>query len=311
MRLLSPLRIGLPLLTAVSSLHAQTTVVVGPTNPGSFSPIAGVTYDDNGTPVIQTSEPTTVTTRSTAVNLTGLTLANGSALDVFNFGGAQVSLGNFATAQPSGIGILQSDGSQVALNAGTAAFTSAAEAMLQSPNLNSYLYYDGISPDPAPMTADFSINFRFAFESSDYILVQERFGNTYFELTALDINGSPITGANVLQFGGPTTGGAPHTRYDWESGFANATYQSTQSYDFTVAEISQFFEGTGVAAVPIFGFSIDNDGEADVKFFGASDDTFLNNPFNPAIPGSAPVPEPHVALLSFFASLGLLLKRRR
>lgn len=298
------------MMFSLGVLQAQSTVLVGPGNPGSFSPILEVSYSDNGSPLTQTTPHTgPLMNRSTPVNLTRIILQGGKALDIFNFEAAQTSLGNFASAQPNGIGILESDGTQVPLNGGTAAFRTALDTMLQTPNLNSYLYYDGINPDPADGTPDFDVNFRFSFQPTDHILVQERFGNTFFELTALDINGNPIAGANVLKFG--ENGGAGYSVYDWNSGFASSTYQTSQAYAFTVTETSKFFEGSAAAEQPVFGFRIDNDGEADVKFFGASDDTFLNNTFNPAIPGSSPIPEPANSLLALLSLSLVGLQRRR
>lgn len=307
---LSKLLLGSPLLLAPSVALAQSVVLVGP-NEGNFAPVDTVVLDDNGTTVVQTSsQPNgTLFQRSTPVNLQSIGLQNGDTLDIFNFGGLDLTLENLGDFQPAGIGVLESDGTQTLLNDsnGTAAFENAAEGALQNANLNSYIFYDGISQDPQAGTADYRIDFRFAFESTDYLVVQERNGNTFFDLTALDINGVPIEGANVLRFG--ENGGPALSVFDFNTGFANANFQSAQSFAFTVAEISEFFEGTGIEEVPIFGFEVDNDGEADVKFFGASDDTFLNNPVNQDIPGVAAIPEPSVSVL--MASLALFAFRRK
>ena len=99
----------------------------------------------------------------------------------------------------------------------------------------------------------------------------------------------PIAGANVLQFG--ETGGANFSVYDWNTGYANPGLEANQEMAFSIVESSLFFGGAATATPqPVFGFRIDNDGEADVKFFGASEDTFLNNPLNPNIPGAAAIP---------------------
>ena len=273
---------------------AQNVVLVGPNQSGTISPIEQVTLNDNGTIVVQNeSQPTSTNIqRSTPVTVSQIVLENGDELDIFNFEGAEVVLQNLAVQSPAptGIGVIQSDGTQVTLSGdGPTAFADALEVSLGDPNINTYVFYDGVTPDPTENTPDYDLEFRFAFEPDDYIFVQERNGNTFFQLTPLDINGNPIAGANILQFG--EEGGANFSVYDWNTGYANSSLQNEQEYAFSVAETSLFFSGDATAAPqPVFGFRIDNDGDADVKFFGASEDDFLNNPFNPDIPGTPALP---------------------
>ncbi len=167
-----------------------------------------------------------------------------------------------------------------------------------------FSYYDGTSGLPAAGTSDYDLLFARGFLTDDFILVSERNGNTFFTIVPLDGSGNVISGANALRFGGPTTLAA-HTAYDWRSGYATATYQNTQDFGFSVASVEKFFEGTGVTPEAIYGFRIDNDGDADVKFLGLSDDDFSNNPFNPQF-----VPEPSTWITSMLGSL-LLFRRRR
>ena len=298
----------IPLL-AVSLPSIATSAVLNVTPGVNNAPIAEVTFNNGGNLVTQTSsQPTTVNNQtSTAVAIENIKLTSGVTLDVFNFSSVNVNLQGLATpagSSISNIGVLQSDGTQVNLNGpgGANAFSSALAASFQNSDVNNYLYYDNTVNPPAA-TIDFSVDFLFSLEAADYLLVQERHGNTFFEITPLDISGNPIAGANVLKFGG--SGGLPQSVYDWNSGFSSSSYQSAQTYGFSVAEVSKFFEGTGIAEVPIFGFSIDNDGQADVKFYGASDNSFTNNPQNPDF-----VPEPSSAILVFLG-LGLISRRRR
>jgi hypothetical protein len=72
---------------------------------------------------------------------------------------------------------------------------------------------------------------------------------------------------------------------------------SDQAMAFTVASAAKFFEGSQTAPQTVFGFRVDNDGEADVKFVGFS--------------GNSPIPEPSSALLSALSVLGLMLRRKR
>lgn len=306
---------ALGILTLLPLSASAATVIVTPGN--NNVPIDEVTFNDNGMTVVQSSsQPTTTNNqRGTPLTITNVRLTNGDNLDVFNFDGVRVELGNLGTSPGSsisGIGAFLPDGTNVPLNGpgGTAAFVSAAEAALQSSDLNSYIYYDSLSAQPPSGTIDYRVHMRFAFEPTDYLLVQERNGNTFFELTALDINGNPIPDANVLNFGGTNT--TPHTVYDWNTGFASDTYQTNQEYAFTVAEVSLFFAGTTATPQPVYGFAIDNDGQADTKFFGLSDNTFRDNPFNPTIPGPDPIPEPSGPLsIGILLSLGFMVRNRR
>ena len=275
---------------------AQNVILVGPNQPGTISPVAQVTLDDNGTTVVQNnSQPTTTNfKRSTPVFIEEIVLANGEMLELFNFEGSDVVLQNFANEQPTGIGVVESDGTITTLagaapDNGPVAYEAALERMFEDSNIIAYSFYDGVNPDPTAGLTDYDLNFRFAYQPDDYIYVQERNGNTFFQLTPLDINGDPIAGANILQFG--EGGGVPFSVYDWNTGYANNALQNEQEMAFSIVGASLFFGGAATATPqPVFGFRIDNDGEADVKFFGAAEDTFLNNPMNPNIPGSDPIP---------------------
>lgn len=259
---------------AMSSSHAATLDITVAS--GNISPIAKVVLDDNGTIVTQTSSQSgVIATRATELNLVSVELVSGVELTEFSVG-LDVVLQGFATWQPtSGIGVLNSDGTQTNLVAGAAnieAFRLAALDTISNSNLNNYIFYDGIQPSAPPSgTPDFDIIYQVPFLPDDYILVQERNGNTFFELTPLDVNGDPIAGANTLRF---------DSQYDWNTGYANSSYQSGQPYEFSVTLASNFFVGTSVTPQPVYGFRIDNDGQADVKFFLLSDDPFPPPPTN-------------------------------
>jgi hypothetical protein len=68
-----------------------------------------------------------------------------------------------------------------------------------------------------------------------------------------------------------------------------------------VASGSKFFDGTTETPGPIYGFRIDNDGEADVKMVVISDTPFENRLG----------PEPSTSLLGLGAGLLFLLSRNR
>jgi hypothetical protein len=192
------------------------------------------------------------------------------------------------------------DNGTITTTSNLAAYQAALAATTQDTDLLNYSFYDGVSNMPAGGVHDYDMLFERAFNPQDHILVSERWGNTYFTLRALDATGNPISGANLLRFGYPT--GSAYTLYDWNSGYASSTYINSQAFAFTVAETSLFFNGTSVAPQPVFGFRVDNDGEADVKFFGLSDNSFADNPA---------IPEPSAFLLACGAMVAVFSRRRR
>jgi hypothetical protein len=277
--------------------------------PGTNSvTIQRVVYTINGNDVIQTTEATGVSNvGDTEVSVKSIRINNGGVvdLDYINNAGATVLNVNPGLASISGIGVFD-NGVSTPSNGGLAAFATAMAATTTNSDLRNFSYYDQLSPGPpTPGVPDYDLVYVKAMQPNDYLLVSERFGNTYFEVTPLDMTGSPISGANVLRFGGSVTGPG-YSVYDWNTGYAAAGNQPTQAQAFTVASVSKFFEGTAVTPSAVYGFRIDNDGEADTKILVMSDNPFGDNPPNPML-----VPEPSTCVFSIGSCLGLLLRRNR
>ena len=264
-------------------------------------PITSVVYEVDGNTVVQSAEANGVSVnRNQPVYLKSVTINQGGspvALDSFNSLGATVSNINFSVST-SGVGVF--DNGTITTTSNLAAYQAALAATTQDTDLLNYSFYDGVSNMPPGGVSDYDMLFQRAINPEDHILVSERWGNTYFTLRALDANGNYIAGTNLLRFGHPT--GSAYTLYDWNSGYASSTYQSSQAFAFTVAGSSLFFAGTAVAPQPVFGFRVDNDGEADVKFFGLSDNSFADNPI---------IPEPSSSVLLLGGLLALLSRRKR
>lgn len=176
------------------------------------------------------------------------------------------------------------------------AWITAAQNVLNSADINSMLAHDSGGMLNA---YDYDVLFANPIAVTDYVLVAERNGNTYFELTPLDSSGNVITGANILRFGFPT--GAAHTRYDFRTGVIAAgdagigNGASGQDHAMSVAAASLFFDttfGATASEQPIYGFRVNNDGQADVLFFGLT-----------------PIPEPGTGIVSALA-VGFLATRR-
>jgi len=281
---------------------------------GSYVPITRVSYTqswDNET-IIQTDPATgVISTNDNSVFINWIEVNVGTAeepelliIDIYNFEGAEVRNVNFTT-DTTGVAVWQNG--TVTTTSNLDAWKDAMIGTTQDSDMMNYVYYDGtLTNMPVRPTADFDLLFRYSFVTTDYIVVMERDGNTFFELTAIGADGNPIEGANILRFGHPTLGS--HLMYDWRTGYAAQSYFPGQDMGFTVASIAKFFEDTDVDEADqfVYGFRIANDGNADVKFFGASDDPFTNNPINPLL-----IPEPATAGLLALGTLVVLRRRSR
>ena len=269
-------------------------------------PITRVNYTIDGSAVSQASEASGVSVnRNAPVFLRSVIVNDGGVsktLDSFNSLGAIVANLNL-TSSTSGVGVFKNGSLTTTSNLG--AFATSLAGITQDTDLLNYNYYDSVSNMPSGTVADYDLLFQKGLESTDFVLVSERFGNTFFSIVPLNQSGAVIAGANILRFGGPTTLGA-YQSYDWNSGYASSTYNNAQAFAFSVAKVGKFFEGTPVAPQSVFGFRIDNNGEADVKFFGLSDNSFIDNPTNP----NPAIPEPSAALLSALGALALLRRKR-
>ncbi len=298
-RIISLISIGL-----ATAGHAVTINVL----PGVNNvPITRVTYEIPGSPdVVQRTPEIGVTgpLTNTAVTVKSVQVNNGGLLVDLNFVntmGATVINMNPELASISGIGVFN-HGNTTPSNGpgGLAAYTAALESTASDFDLRNFAYYDYVpSGSPTSGVPDYDILYAQPMAPTDYLLVSERNGNTYFEVTPLKQDGTPYEFANKLLFGGP--GGAPYTVYDWNSGFAAAGNFPDQAQAFSVASASKFFEGTTETPGPIYGFRIDNDGEADVKMVVIS-----NTPFEGRL-----VPEPSTFLLGLGAGLIFVFKRNR
>ncbi len=267
-------RIGLALGAAAALVSASvlTMLPAGAANPdvvitagsGDVS-ITEVQLNDNGTPLTQGSEAPrsgvgrVSDTDDDPVNFSNITINDGGAvvLDEFNIVGVTAQNFNFA-GDTGGVYTFENG---VTTQVGTAGFEDAVNRAVRSLDLRDYLGYDSVTGTDTPF--DFDIVFDAPLRNSDYVLVSERDGNTFFGLIALDKNGNVIDGSNRIEFDGP---------YAWNTGFAPSN-QVGQPMFFTVIDVEQFNIVT--ADQPIYGFRVDNFGEADVKFFGLAPDPFL------------------------------------
>ncbi len=264
---------GLTLLMG-SSLYAQNPlhIVLGSNN----EPITEVKFNYDGNDIIQTQGQSGNTATNLPVNLEYFEINGTTKLYINDFG--NVVRNNNFSSQTSGVGIYK-EGSFIETDA-MGNFEAVLDEAINDRNLMQFLYYDGQSN--VPTGSDFDIFFAKGLTSGDYVAVGERNGNTDFSITPLDELGNPITNSTTLLFGetdGVNSGNGT-TKYDWDIGYAPTNY-ATQSMIYSVVDASLF----NVGSETIFGFRIDNNGNADVKFFGLSDDGFADSPTNPKIGG--------------------------
>ncbi len=292
-------------LSCASLAAAQTIIDVNPDRPDgqNFAPITQLVLNDtlNNNQVVQNAEIAgtgIAFSRNTPFNLESVTVDDGGPVELgFTTIVNTIVLQGFGidgqTPSNGGVSVFSADGSEVVLApnaAARAAWREAAARGLESDDLLNYILYDGgPSPLPPGSTPDWDVVYSYALEPQNYLMVMERDGNTFFEVLPLDAAGNPIPGANLLRFGdcdGAPNGGCGGSLqvYDWNVGLAHSTYQSGQPMALSVAPITKFFEGTSVPLADqlVFGLRVDNDGGADVKFFGLSNEPII---FNEPLPG--------------------------
>lgn len=132
---------------------------------------------------------------------------------------------------------------------------------LSSTNLRDYVDYAGGSSGRLEQSDhDFDVSFA-PLTNKDFLVVMERFGNSTFDLRALDANGEVISGSDRLTF----------RAYSWNTGHAPSD-QGGQAMFFSVIDIDKFNVDTNLNSIS--GFRVNNDGGADFKFFTISDDSF-------------------------------------
>jgi|GEM_PF-5831190 len=260
--------------------------------------ITQVTYNDNGSIVVQNSSTSSNNNAPTPVDLLFIELSQSGGgsvtLDEFNTGVVSAVALNFPETET---GFEAYVGPDVIGTTDIAAFQAALQEIYSNTSLRDYVNKaqnaNANNPD-----GDYDIFYQFALSNDDYIVVAERDGNSEISLRALDAFGSVIAGSETLVFQG---GG--NSAYTWDTGYRSALDDNTsdQTLELSVVDISLF--GT---SEDIFGLRVVNDSGADNKLFIASDDSFSNNAPNPV------VPEPSAAglLAALAALLHVALSRR-
>ncbi len=259
----------------ITNAQAPTVDVVLGTN---NIPITEVKLEYNGTEITQTSGVLSpLTTVAFPVNLIHFKIDDGGikTIPFYNDQGLKIKNNNF-TGSVTGVGVYSNGNTTLASSADWA---DSMEAAMKNKDLASYMFYDAVSN--IPPGNDFDLLWTYGFTKDDYFVVGERFGNTFFTITPLGSNGDTIPGASNVRFGfvNGTSSGNGSDKYDWSIGYAPPS-NTNQAFMYTAIDVELFNTDS-----TIFGIRVDNNGEADVKFFAVSDSTFTNNPVNPNLGG--------------------------
>ncbi len=217
--------------------------------------ITSVVMTHGGDTITQTSSQSRVLNRDAQpVEMVSITIDDNGiemTLDASEVVGADVSNIQF----PDGLRGVRTLENGDRTEVGSAGFETAVERVLTSTDIRDYLAYDGLSPKATNWAEDFDFVFEQPMRNDDYMIVFERNGNTFFELTPLDADGNKIADAAPVKFDKP---------YAWNTGYSPSDLGSQPMW-FTVVDIEAF--GVDTSETPIWGFQINNDGQADVKFF--------------------------------------------
>jgi hypothetical protein len=269
------------LLTAQPAVQADLIDIVA-TGPGAnVETISQVVMDVTTTAgtnlVIQNTPDLSASKEASSAMLRSVTTSN-IVLDQFNPLTPTIHNETF----PASAGNIEVFTPSAAVNVADANFFDELANMHSTGDLMQYLRVDSTTVEPM-----WDIRYGATFSSNDYLIVEERNGNTTFTIEALDQLGNTIAGSDILSFDASS--------YQWDIGYANALDPfSNQSQVMSVLSFDLFNTST-----PIGGFRIHDTGRADFKFFIGSSST------------AAPEPSA-LSLAAFlaFASIGRRSRRR-
>ena len=231
--------------------------------------------DNDGMGMFQDTQDTPSTGTTTAVNsatLVSLDTAAGLLTD-FNFATPSIENATFPTTLD--IAVFTPTG---AIEDTEAGFLDALAGTYSNGDLANYLGVDGSNG-----LAVWDVVYDVPLNTNDFLIFEERDGNTTFELQALDEDGDLIADGNTLLFNADS--------YQWSIGYSNE-FDGSNAQPQVLGVID--FDLFG-ADEPIGGFRVTNTGRADFKFFV----------------GALAVPEPATCGFIFLLSLPCLARRRR
>lgn len=262
-------------IACTTSVNANIVDIVASGPNGNVATISQVVLDVTTTAgggIVTQNTPSNLNLEATRAVLESINTSAGR-LVAFNADTPTIQNPNFPNASAN-IEVFNNGG---ATNVASPDFLDALAGIHSSGDLVEYLRVDGTN-----FTPGWDIVYGTTFDPSNFLVVEERNGNTTFTVEPLDVAGQSIAGANTLSF--------DNNSYQWDIGYANALDpNSNQSQVLSVLSFDLFDTTT-----PIGGFRILNTGNADFKFFIAT---------------AAPEPS-SLALLAFSGVIGVFRRRR-
>lgn len=188
----------------------------------------------SGTSIVTQNAPDAGVTAASSAVLQSVTTASGTL-----FGFSPLTPTITSETFPATAGNIEVFTPGAAVNVADATFFDELANMHSTGDLMQYLRVDSTTVEPI-----WTIEYGASFSSSDYLVIEERNGNTTFEVSALDASGSVIAGSDTLAFN--------NTSYQWDTGLVNELDPfDTQTQVASVVSFNLF--GT---AAPIHGFTI-------------------------------------------------------
>ncbi|MEO0510316.1 MAG: hypothetical protein AAF065_10710 [Verrucomicrobiota bacterium] len=248
-------------LSSNACLHALNI-----TSSANSISITSITFDDNGSTVVQSSPSGADDNDPEPVLLDLMNLQGGTVLDEFNTGVVTAIALNF-TPSPGFDAYLDNQ----TISSTDTDFAEAVRVIYSDRNLRNYVNKNSSANANNP-NGDYDILYEFALSNDDYIIVAERSGNSAISIQAIDENAIVIPGSETLNFVGG--GNAPFT---WDTGYrSDQDPNSNQTLELAVVDVRLFNTNDN-----IFGLRVINNSGADNKILVASEDTFANNIPNP------------------------------
>lgn len=269
----------LSIVLLASSICFGDTVNIVATGPNAnietITQVVMMVDDGTGATLVTQNAPASgATAEADSAILQSITTSS-ATLNSFNPTVPTVTNDTFPAGSAPGIQVLE-NGAEVGVD--DTGFISSLEQMHANGDLMNYLRVDG-----GNFTPQWDIQYSLPISSNDYLVVEERNGNTTFTVEALDINGTLIADSDLLAFSGSS--------YQWSIGLANtADPNNSQPQVLSVIDFDLFGTST-----PIYGFRINDTGNADFKFFVAT---------------AVPEPSSAVALAIFAMTFGCRRRRR-
>lgn len=258
-------------ITIHRSDGALVTVVANGPN-ANVETISQIVFDvttSAGTSTVTQNAPTTGVTQASSAVLQSVATSSGILVD-FSPLTPTITSDTF----PATAGNIEVFTPQAAVNVADPTFLTELANVHSTGDLVQYLRVDSTTVEPV-----WTIEYDASFSSTDYLIIEERNGNTTFEVSALDANGNVIAGSDTLAFNSGS--------YQWDTGLVNALDPfDNQTQVASVVSFDLF--GT---AAPVHGFRIENTGRADFKFFiGSTSVSVVPEPTSLALMGMMSIP---------------------